>query len=69
MCIPASKVGYTSATVGRGVREIKKGQVVTFGGGGEKKAPTELLIILVIFHVTVIFYFPVLGATTRRHPL
>jgi hypothetical protein len=33
MGVPTLEVGYTSATTGRGEREVHKGHVVAFGGG------------------------------------
>jgi hypothetical protein len=49
MGVPASKVGYTSATTGRGDHEVHKGHVVALGvgvEGGTKKTKSFVNLVM-----------------------
>jgi hypothetical protein len=45
MCVPSSKVSYTSATTGREDREVHKGHVVVLGKEKKRKEKKERKIL------------------------
>jgi hypothetical protein len=54
MGVSASEVGYTSATTGRGEREVHKGHVVALGEGDERKKTLMAFRIYRIIYLNIL---------------